>query len=213
MLSKEVRVRFKTSGCYVATFGVKQYQRIFPMNIGITPINQFAFTTKPYRFRLAILIVFIVVWCGLCILVCLRIRFSTSRVYPHCPNKIGQICYIPGIHWWNDTTWFVSWYGFPQWVAGPAKVVKILWSFWELLEPARCMYAKTIKNAYRNPQKDRNGIRITIWVGFYLSIWGLRKTNLLPFDASRVSFGWDQICFGQIIGSSSWHMWRRSFFR
>lgn len=52
-----------------------------------TPINQFAFTTKPYRFRLAILIVFIVVWCGLCILVSLRIRFSTSRVYPHCPNK------------------------------------------------------------------------------------------------------------------------------
>ena len=61
MLSKEVRVRFKTSGCYVATFGVKQYQGIFLMNIGITPINQFAFTTKPYRFRLAILIVFIVV--------------------------------------------------------------------------------------------------------------------------------------------------------
>ena len=41
MLSKEVRVRFKTSGCYVATFGVKQYQGIFLMNIGITPINQF----------------------------------------------------------------------------------------------------------------------------------------------------------------------------
>ena len=33
MLSKEVRVRFKTSGCYVATFGVKQCQVIFLMNI------------------------------------------------------------------------------------------------------------------------------------------------------------------------------------